>query len=104
MGAVLDVVGRPEAPSGCVVPFVEQGVECLKDKRLVLLLNRETHFSSSKSVVIVIVLTPLRSWLVATLARFSSTARWFAGRSQLAFAAVDVEFDAGDVRRLIRDE
>ena len=36
MGAVLDVVGRPEAFSGRVVSLVEQGVECLKDERLVL--------------------------------------------------------------------
>jgi hypothetical protein len=36
VGAVLDVVGRPEAFSGRVVSPVEQGVECLKDERLVL--------------------------------------------------------------------
>src|SRR5438552_4273043 len=100
MGAVLDVVGRPEAPSGCVVPFVEQGVECLKDKRLVLLLNRGIHFSSSKSVVIVLVLTPLSVLAPRKFGSLLTRCRWFAGRSQLAHAAVDVQFDAGDVRRL----
>jgi hypothetical protein len=36
MGAMLDVVGRPEAFSSRVVSLVEQSVECLKDERLVL--------------------------------------------------------------------
>jgi hypothetical protein len=36
VGAVLDVVGRLEAFGGRVVSLVEQGVECLKDERLVL--------------------------------------------------------------------
>src|SRR6516225_9395931 len=54
MGAVLNVVGRPEAQGGGVVPFVEQGVECLKDKRLILLLYQGTHFVSSNSVAIVL--------------------------------------------------
>ena len=36
VGAVLDVVGRPEAFSCRLVSLVEQGVECLKDERLVL--------------------------------------------------------------------
>jgi hypothetical protein len=36
MGAVLDVVGRPEAFGGRVVSLVEQGLECLKHERLVL--------------------------------------------------------------------
>jgi len=36
MSAVLDVVRRPEAFGGRVVSLVEQGVECLKDERLVL--------------------------------------------------------------------
>src|SRR5260370_11269079 len=36
VGAVLDVVWRPKAFSGRVVSLVEQGVECLKDERLVL--------------------------------------------------------------------
>jgi len=35
VGAVLNVVGRPEALSGRIVSFIEQGVECLKDERLV---------------------------------------------------------------------
>src|SRR5882757_8240145 len=35
MGAVLNVVGRPEALSGRIVSFIEQGVECLKDERIV---------------------------------------------------------------------
>jgi hypothetical protein len=36
MGAVLDVVGLPEAFSGGVVSLVEKGVERLKDERFVL--------------------------------------------------------------------
>jgi hypothetical protein len=35
VSAVLDVVGRPEALSCDVVTLIEQGVECLEDKRLV---------------------------------------------------------------------
>src|SRR6266478_4152217 len=36
VGAVLNVVGRPEAFSGRVISPVEQGVERFKDERLVL--------------------------------------------------------------------
>jgi hypothetical protein len=36
MGAMLDVVGRPEAFGGRVVSLVEQGLKCLKHERLVL--------------------------------------------------------------------
>ena len=36
MSAVLDVVGRPIARSSYVVTFIEQCVECVKDKRFVV--------------------------------------------------------------------
>src|SRR5258708_18102967 len=44
VGAVLDIVRRPEAFGGRVVSLVEQGVECLKDERLVLRFRRLIHF------------------------------------------------------------
>ena len=39
VSTVLEIAWRPVALSRCVVPLVEQGVKCLKDKRLVLCLG-----------------------------------------------------------------
>src|SRR6266478_2070407 len=44
MRAVLDIIGRPILLSGRVVTLVKQCVERFKDKGLVLLFNRVTHF------------------------------------------------------------
>src|SRR6266481_8035469 len=43
MSAVLDIVGRPIALSRCVVPLIEQRIESLEDKRLILRFHRLTH-------------------------------------------------------------
>src|SRR5438128_2658073 len=43
VGAILDVVRRPEAPRGLVVPLVEERIESSEDQRLVRLLDGLRH-------------------------------------------------------------
>src|SRR5271169_4001610 len=45
MSAVLNIVGRPETLSGCIVTLVEQRVEGFQDKSFISRFDRFTHLS-----------------------------------------------------------